>query len=181
MFYNCFSLVSLDLSNFDTSNVTDMAYMFYNCSSLVSLDLSNFITSNVYNMLYMFYGCSSLKSLDLSNFITSNVNSMGNVFSGCSSLQYINLFKYKGKDIFTTIPKNNNLAICINDFEQISNGEKGENSLKENNVRIDCKKNSDKTPKKRKRKNDWKTVKILKEFKALKRYRIIKRLKILKH
>ena len=44
-------------------------------------------------------------------------------------------------------------------------------------------KEDNKTPKKRKRKkweDDWKTVKIPKEFKALKRYRIIKRLKILK-
>ena len=42
MFVNCFSLTSLNLSSFNTSNVTDMADMFNGCYSLTSLDLSNF-------------------------------------------------------------------------------------------------------------------------------------------
>ena len=37
--------------------------------------------------------------------------------------------------------RNNNLTICINDFEQINNGN---NSLKNNNVSIDCKKDTQK-------------------------------------
>ena len=41
MFFNCTSLLSLDLSNFITKNLTDMCYMFYNFNSLLSLDLSN--------------------------------------------------------------------------------------------------------------------------------------------
>ena len=56
MFYNCSSLISLDLCNFNTNNVTDMSYMFYECSSLTSLNLSNFNTNNVNNMEYMFLG-----------------------------------------------------------------------------------------------------------------------------
>ena len=39
MFSNCSSLISLDLSNFNTQNVTSMSGMLYNCSSLISLDL----------------------------------------------------------------------------------------------------------------------------------------------
>ena len=42
MFYDCTSLASLDLSNFNTANVTDMMYMFSGCSGLTSLDLSSF-------------------------------------------------------------------------------------------------------------------------------------------
>ena len=34
MFYDCYSLISLDLSNFNTQNVTDMNRMFYRCKSL---------------------------------------------------------------------------------------------------------------------------------------------------
>ncbi len=56
MFYECSSLTSLDLSNFNTNNVEDMKYMFYNCSSLTSLNLSNFNTNNVTNMEGMFSG-----------------------------------------------------------------------------------------------------------------------------
>ena len=182
MFNGCSSLVSLDLSSFITSNVNDMANMFRGCSSLESLDLSNFITSKVQRMEYMFGFCSSLVSLDISNFNTSNAYSTGGVLYDCSSLRYINLLNYIGQDIFTNFPKNNNLSICINDFEQIDNGD---NCLKNNNVTIFCKKDSDKTndktPEKRKRTNDWKTVKILKNLKALKRYRTKKRLEILKH
>ena len=46
MFYSCSNLTSLDVSNFDTSKVTDMGGMFYSCSNLTSLDVSNFDTSN---------------------------------------------------------------------------------------------------------------------------------------
>ena len=35
-------------------------YMFYGCSSLININLSNFNTQNVTNMRWMFYGCSSL-------------------------------------------------------------------------------------------------------------------------
>ena len=48
------SLTSLNLSNFDTSNVTNMNGMFTYMDSLTSLDLSNFNTSKVTNMSYMF-------------------------------------------------------------------------------------------------------------------------------
>ena len=41
MFYNCASLTSLDVSNFNTSNVTNMSYMFQSCSKLTTLDLSS--------------------------------------------------------------------------------------------------------------------------------------------
>ena len=61
MFTNCSSLTSLDLSSFDTSNVTNIGMMFYNCLSLTSLDLSNFDTSNVTTMSSMFISCSKLK------------------------------------------------------------------------------------------------------------------------
>ncbi len=86
MFEECSSLTSLDLSSFNTSNVTNMGVMFSGCSSLTSLDLSNFNTSNVTTMSSMFSGCSSLTSLDLSNFNASNVTDMGAMFSRCSSL-----------------------------------------------------------------------------------------------
>ena len=76
MFNGCSGLTSLDLSNLDTSNVTDMYRMFYNCSGLTSLDLSNFDTSKVTNMGGMFQGCYGLTSLDLSNFNTSKVTNM---------------------------------------------------------------------------------------------------------
>ena len=43
LFYNCYTLKNLNLSNFNTNNVNDMSNMFYNCFSLTSLNLSNII------------------------------------------------------------------------------------------------------------------------------------------
>ena len=91
MFQNCSNLVSLDISNFDTSKVTDMNFIFMNCSSLTSLDLSNFDTSKVTYMNGLFSGCSGLTSLDLSNFDTSKVTYMNAMFNGCSGLTSLDL------------------------------------------------------------------------------------------
>ena len=97
MIHGCSSLESLDLSSFNTSSVTDMSYMFYGCSSLKSLDLSSFDTSSVTNMCSMFFDCSSLESIDLSSFDTSsvtNVSGMDNMFYGCSSLKSLDLSSF---------------------------------------------------------------------------------------
>ena len=117
MFYNCYSLTSLNLSSFDTSSVHDMSFMFYECNSLTSLDInhfntssvekmntlfygcyslhylniSNFDTSLVINMAYFFYNCTSLTSLDLLNFDTSKTTSMNNMFYSCNSLKFLDL------------------------------------------------------------------------------------------
>ena len=80
------NIKDLDISNFDTSKVTQMSGMFSGMSSLTSLDLSNFNTSKVWDMDSMFSGMSSLTSLDLSNFDTSRVAYMRWMFSGMSSL-----------------------------------------------------------------------------------------------
>lgn len=84
----------LDLSNFDTSNVKTMGFMFMGCINLENLDISSFDTSNVKDMSYMFRSCESLEKLDLSNFDTSNVKYMEYMFSYCYNLYdlYINNF-----------------------------------------------------------------------------------------
>jgi surface protein len=89
MFSSVSSLTSLDLSNFNTANVTNMQAMFMNCTALQSLDLSNFNTANVTNMQAMFTYCSALLTLNLSNFNTANVAQMGGMFNGCSDLRTI--------------------------------------------------------------------------------------------
>ena len=87
------NIVELDLSNFDTSKVTNMQFMFSGMSSLTSLDLSNFDTSQVKYMNYMFSYMSSLTTLDLSNFDTSQVAYMNSMFSG-TSLTSLNLSNF---------------------------------------------------------------------------------------
>ena len=91
MFDGCSSLTKINLSNLNTKNVTDMSYMFNGCSSLTNIELSNFDTRNVTDMENMFYGCSSLINIDLPNFNTKNVTDMNRMFFECSSLENINL------------------------------------------------------------------------------------------
>ena len=91
MFYGCTGLTSLNLSNFDTSKVTDMKYMFFSCRGLTSLNLSNFDTSKVTDMSLMFTDCKGLTSLNLSNFDTSNVTTMSSMFNSCTSLTSLDI------------------------------------------------------------------------------------------
>ncbi|RMC52952.1 BspA family leucine-rich repeat surface protein [Lactobacillus sp. ESL0261] len=85
MFSNDYHLSSLDLSSFDTSNVTDMNSMFYGCSALKNLkfDPTKFNTAKVTNMASMFKSC-GVQSIDLSRFNTSNVTNMADMFYGCA-------------------------------------------------------------------------------------------------
>jgi len=94
MFRDCSSLTALDVSNFDTSSVTNMLEMFRDCSSLTTLDVSSFDTSSVTTMALMFYNCNSLTSLDLSSFDTSSVTTMSNMFRTCSSLTSLDLSSF---------------------------------------------------------------------------------------
>ena len=91
MFIRCAGLTSLDLSSFNTGNVTTMENMFEGCSGLISLDVSSFNTGNVTTMETMFYGCSGLTSLDVSSFNTGNVTNMSYMFGICSSLTSLDL------------------------------------------------------------------------------------------
>ena len=99
MFFSCYNLTSLDVSNWDTSNVTNMSHMFYGCSSLTSLDVSNFDTSNVTSMSYMFFNCQSLTSLDVSNWDTSNVTSMYWMFKYCYDLTSLNVSNWNTSNV----------------------------------------------------------------------------------
>ncbi len=81
MFEYMFNITTLNLSNFDTSKVTDMGFMFYDTSKLTTLNLSNFDTSKVTDMNHMFSGMYNLTTLDLSNFDTSQVWNMEDMFS----------------------------------------------------------------------------------------------------
>ena len=96
-----------------------MTSMFKSCNRLTSIDLSQFDTSNVVDMQSMFYGCSSLKYLDLSNFNTSKVKSINKMFEVCNSLIYLNL-KYFKLDHSVTKDKTFNsistyVTYCIED------------------------------------------------------------------
>ena len=90
-FSNCPKLKTVDLTNFDLSEVTNFRYIFYGCKNLVSVKFGNFKTQKLENMYRMFWGCSNLLSLDLSPLDISNVTNMEYLFKDCINLKYLNL------------------------------------------------------------------------------------------
>ena len=121
IFFDCWSLTSLNIRSFNTSSVKIMAYMFYNCLVLTSLDISNFDTSSVTNMKYMFYNCHSLTSLKIEELNLSKLNNTDNMFYLCSSLKYLNLSNFY-PDINTYAGMfsycNSDLIYCIDDTKE---------------------------------------------------------------
>ena len=91
MFNGNSSLESINFGNFNTSKMEIMEYVFQNCYSLTSLNLSSFDTSKVTDFHYMFHNCTSLKELDLSNFNTSSCICTLHMFDGFTSLISLNL------------------------------------------------------------------------------------------
>ena len=94
MFFGCSKLGTdtehpLDVSSFNTENVTDMSYLFDGCTGLQSIDVSKFKTAKVTDMSYMFDDCSSLSVLDISNFNTEKVTNMDFMFADCHKLTTI--------------------------------------------------------------------------------------------
>ncbi len=80
-----------ELANLNTSNITSMKYMFYNCFNLTSIDLTDWDTSKVTTMEQMFYNCQQLVSIDgLSNLNLGSLTSLAR-FAANSSVQSINI------------------------------------------------------------------------------------------
>ena len=124
MFKGCTNLQNLITPNFDTSKVTDMESMFEGCSNLISLNLSHFNTSNVQYMNKMFKDCSRLESLYFSTISTDSLATMQKMFYNCRNLKYLNFFSLieTGQSIFEMFEgASDNFKFCIQDKENIPN------------------------------------------------------------
>jgi surface protein len=88
------SIPSLDVSCWDTSDMTSAGYMFCKLANVQSLDVAGFDTSKVENMGGMFVDCASLKSIAVGSWDVSNVKFMDNMFRGCSSLEELEGAEY---------------------------------------------------------------------------------------
>ena len=100
MFAFMSNLATLNLSNFDTSKVTNMHAMFYGMTKLAALDLSNFNTSQVQDMSSMFSGVFNLiTTLNLSSFDTSKVRYMTSMFSGMPNLTTLDISNFNTSQV----------------------------------------------------------------------------------
>ena len=129
LFYGCYNLREIDISELDTSNAVDMGGMFEGCSNLISINVNNINTENVTNMSYMFYGCSNLTVLNLSSFLISGDSNLYGMFAGCTSLEELDIrnmdisqvFNIGG--VFMDVPNNCLIIVkdqnCKNSLEKI--------------------------------------------------------------
>lgn len=80
-FMNNSKLKYLDVSGWDTSNVTELGQLFRSCSYLKTIKgIGNWNTSKVTNMAQVFAVCSSLSELDIENWNVTSVTSMWYMF-----------------------------------------------------------------------------------------------------
>ena len=139
MFYDCTSLIHLDINKLETSAVKDMsylfrwcsklttialdgfrtdsaenmAYMFFSCRKLETLDVTGFDTRNVKDMSMMFFGCETITSLDVSGFKTDNVTSMGSMFNGCKQLKSLDVSNFSTEKVI-------NLSYMFSDCKELT-------------------------------------------------------------
>jgi len=113
---------SVDLSDFDTSNITDMSGMFYTIQRTIeNIKFGNrFDTSKVINMSRMFEN-TKIKELDLSTLDTRNVTNMSGFFNNISFTEKIilgdNFNTSKVTDMSSMFK--NNFSVADFDFSRI--------------------------------------------------------------
>ena len=94
MLRSCRKLTSVDLSNLNTRNVTDLSRLFNSCENLKRVNLSGFNTSKVNDMFAMFSYCDKLEEIHLNSFDITNVLSMRQMFKACDSLVKLDLSNF---------------------------------------------------------------------------------------
>ena len=140
-FNNLSNLTTFEnMSNLETSLVTDMQYMFAGCTSLTSIDVSHFDTRNVTDMSHMFAGAyfrilgasskyyytGKISTLDLSNFDTSNVTDMSYMFAYQVSLESLTLKNFDTSNVtnmaymFSYCPSLQNLDLSGFDTSKVT-------------------------------------------------------------
>ena len=98
-FYNMTNLKTVEVSDLNTSNVTDMSNYFSKCVSLDGLGINlplpmgikYWDTRKVESFDNMFFRCNSLMILDLRHWNTQKVTHMSLMFAECTKLSSLNL------------------------------------------------------------------------------------------
>ena len=94
MFIQQYKLKTVNMSNLDTSNVTDMGAMFDDCSSLQSISFKGLNLSKVKNMCAILEGCRALKSVDFTGVNTKSLTDMSFMFNDCRNLKEIDMTSF---------------------------------------------------------------------------------------
>lgn len=92
------NLESVDFAEWDVSNVTSFFALFDGSMKIENIDVSKWDTSSAINMGWMF-NRNNLKHLDVSNFNTSKVTNMFAMFSGSLSLTRLDVSNFDTSNV----------------------------------------------------------------------------------
>ena len=88
-----------------------------NAQNIISIDLSDFNSSSLINIDNIFLGCKKLLALDISNFNFEKIENSINIFNGLENLRYINIYNTKNLNkINLSELIDLNLTVCQNDI-----------------------------------------------------------------
>ena len=91
MFFDVSGLSVLDVTTWNTSNVSNFLDLFRGCTSLVEIKgATNLVRRNAI-VMNMFFGCSALQKIDVSGWDVTNCTNFSYLFAGCRNLQMIDV------------------------------------------------------------------------------------------
>ena len=94
LFENVSKLKNINLTSFDTSQITTMDSMFSGCTTLEQITLDGIDTRKLHNMNHMFRNCDNLQEINMSPINAGNVKNMSAIFEGCKRLNSINISSF---------------------------------------------------------------------------------------
>ena len=94
LFENVSKLKNINLTSFDTSNITSMDSMFSGCTTLENVTFDGIDTRKLNSMNYMFRNCDNLQEINMSPINAQNVKNMSSIFDGCKKLNSINISSF---------------------------------------------------------------------------------------
>ena len=92
-------VTDLDLSGLDVKRVNNIGSLFARNPGLISLNLSNWQLDSVHDMSYMFTQLYDLKTLNLTGFTTKNVVDMNHMFNECQHLTTLDLSSFDTRNV----------------------------------------------------------------------------------
>ncbi len=102
MFFNCEKLEDIDFGS-NNYQVDAMAYAFHGCTNLTSIDFTNFDVSEVTNMRSLFYGCKALRELNLRTFRTTKCHTFDDMFAECNEMN-VTIYRVNNAELMESAP-----------------------------------------------------------------------------
>lgn len=110
LFFGCSRLQSLNETEWDMTNISDVSNMFRSCAAISKLNCSTWNTAGIFNWANAFLACQGLVSFVAPPSGKINSASLSNLFNSCYSLEELNL---SGWDVSSVTNMNGIFGSCF--------------------------------------------------------------------